>query len=370
MRFKDILTGEKIGHILGRYVLLFGLSLLVSFVLKQIPWFGKFYQTVLFPILTSALRTVFSLINFSVSEWLIVLAVTGLIGLSIYGVIKVRRIHFRSWLRNSLRSLLLIYWAYMFCWGFGYAFPSNIDRFQTSGIPGQELEKMAETLISDCNMERLKFNGYDTISIASLLKHSSEAYTYNGRSLFGGAHFSGPAVKPVVASKLMSYLGLSGIYFPFTAEANVNVSQPGHAIPFSACHEIAHQLGYNREDEANCIGFLTAYSSPKPEIKYSALFSALNYVMTELYFTDTAAFSRVRQRYGPGLMHDIRVSKDYWWPYSGRISEISENVNHVFLIGNDQEEGTESYNDFVYFLHYLYRHKIRGKATLRPDLIE
>jgi len=48
----------------------------------------------------------------------------------------------------------------------------------------------------------------------------------------------------------MSYLGIGGVYFPFTGEANVNISMPHTSIPFTACHEMAHQIGFAREDEA------------------------------------------------------------------------------------------------------------------------
>jgi len=37
---------------------------------------------------------------------------------------------------------------------------------------------------------------------------------------------------------------------PFTGEANVNISMPHTSIPFTACHEMAHQIGFAREDEA------------------------------------------------------------------------------------------------------------------------
>ena len=55
---------------------------------------------------------------------------------------------------------------------------------------------------------------------------------------------------------MLSYLGISGIFIPFTCEANVNATLPDWEIPFTACHELAHQRGFAREDEANYVGYL------------------------------------------------------------------------------------------------------------------
>ena len=40
-----------------------------------------------------------------------------------------------------------------------------------------------------------------------------------------------------------SYLGITGIYFPFYAEANVNVNIPVNELPTTMAHEMAHAKG-------------------------------------------------------------------------------------------------------------------------------
>ena len=44
--------------------------------------------------------------------------------------------------------------------------------------------------------------------------------------------------KPVLFSEVMSYLDISGIYCPFTFEANVNVHMNDVLIPVTMCHEL------------------------------------------------------------------------------------------------------------------------------------
>src|SRR5690606_20092718 len=49
-----------------------------------------------------------------------------------------------------------------------------------------------------------------------------------------------PPKRPRAAGKLLSRLGISGIYFPFTGEATVNALLPPISFPFTAAHEMAH----------------------------------------------------------------------------------------------------------------------------------
>ncbi len=54
---------------------------------------------------------------------------------------------------------------------------------------------------------------------------------------------SGSYSKPkyIISSNLMCYTGITGIYFPFTGEANVNIAIPDLYIPCTVEHEMAHQ---------------------------------------------------------------------------------------------------------------------------------
>ena len=85
--------------------------------------------------------------------------------------------------------------------------------------------------------------------------------------------------KPIFLSSKMSYTGISGIYFPFTGEANVNVDIPHSLLPATTCHEMAHQRGFAREDEANYIAWITCSSNDNPEFKYSGTLLALIHSM-------------------------------------------------------------------------------------------
>ena len=71
-------------------------------------------------------------------------------------------------------------------------------------------------------------------------------------------------LKPVMLSPLMSYTHVTGIYSYFTGETNINTDFPDYTIPFTAAHEMAHQRGIAREDEANFIAFLVCRTARIP----------------------------------------------------------------------------------------------------------
>ena len=54
----------------------------------------------------------------------------------------------------------------------------------------------------------------------------------------------------------MSYANIGGMFFPFTMESNINVDNPFFVVPWTMAHELAHQCGFMREDEANFIAYL------------------------------------------------------------------------------------------------------------------
>ena len=103
----------------------------------------------------------------------------------------------------------------------------------------------------------------------------------------------------------MSYLGIGGIFIPFTCEANVNATLPDWEIPFTAAHELAHQRGFAREEEANYVGYLACRAHPDRDFQYSGTFRAALYALSALGQVDRAAYGRMRGRVTAPLGRDL-----------------------------------------------------------------
>src|SRR5687768_14965936 len=98
-----------------------------------------------------------------------------------------------------------------------------------------------------------------------------------------------PSIKPSFYSYAGNYLGFSGYYNPFSGEAQVNTTIPAFSQPFVSCHEIGHQLGFAKEDEANFAGFLSARKSPNPAFRYSVYFDMYGYALRDLFNRDSVS---------------------------------------------------------------------------------
>ena len=81
--------------------------------------------------------------------------------------------------------------------------------------------------------------------------------------------YSHPNVKWAQLPKLGDYVGYLAFYHPLTGEAIIRNDLPILTLPFTISHEIAHQLGYASETEANFIAFVLASESSDPLFKYS-----------------------------------------------------------------------------------------------------
>ena len=87
----------------------------------------------------------------------------------------------------------------------------------------------------------------------------------------------------MILSEVLSYQGLTGIYLPFTVEANYNGDMPAYDKPFTVCHELSHLRGFMEEQEANFIAFLACIGSERTDFQYSGYLSGWVYCMNALY---------------------------------------------------------------------------------------
>ena len=172
------------------------------------------------------------------------------------------------------------------------------------------------------------------------------------------------APKPVLLSSVMSYTEITGIFVPFTMEANVNVHIPDYTIPATMLHELAHLRGFMREDEANFIAYLAGMSSDQVELQYSSTMLALVISGNALYKQDNDLYFTVRELYSEEVRRDIRANSMYWVKYEDTvISTVSNKVNDTYLKANDQKDGVKSYGRMVDLLLAKYR-----KENLQPDI--
>ncbi|MBU5333221.1 MAG: DUF3810 domain-containing protein [Anaerocolumna aminovalerica] len=162
--------------------------------------------------------------------------------------------------------------------------------------------------------------------------------------------------KPVFFSRFMSRMEITGIYWPFTLEANINVDTTKHSIPATMGHELAHLRGFMREDEANFIAYLVCKESDNLLFQYSGAMLALSYVSNQLYKENSELYYKVADLYSPYMIADLREEYYYWNQFEDTvISTISNSMNDTYLKANRQEDGVKSYGRMVDLLLAEYR---------------
>ncbi len=81
----------------------------------------------------------------------------------------------------------------------------------------------------------------------------------------------------------MNHLGIVGIHFPWTGEADYNYTVPAFQLPHAIAHEKAHRRGVASEDEANFIGYLANALSDAPYARCSGFLFAQRQLLGELW---------------------------------------------------------------------------------------
>ncbi len=162
--------------------------------------------------------------------------------------------------------------------------------------------------------------------------------------------------KGVNALHFMSYLSLTGIYTYYTGESNVNTDYPEYDVVFTAAHELAHQRGVLRENEANFMAYLACSTSSDDYLRYSAALNMFSYVGTALWQTDPDGYYELLETLSDGARDDLRASNAVYYEYGETVlSDISSFVNDIFLKSNGTD-GVVTYGRVV-TLYMSYRAK-------------
>ena len=144
-------------------------------------------------------------------------------------------------------------------------------------------------------------------------------------------------VKPVLLSEAMSYAHITGVYTFFTGESNINVDFPDYTIPYTAAHELAHQRGIAREDEANMIAFLVSMQSDDAYIRYSAYVGVYEYVASVLYRADKDLYQQNYSTLDVRVQNEQNAYRKFFEKYQHSVtSSVSNTVNDIYL----QVQGT------------------------------
>ena len=159
-----------------------------------------------------------------------------------------------------------------------------------------------------------------------------------------------PQVKASLFSLPLSYMGYAGYLNPFTLEAQVNMRMPKINLPVTIAHEMAHQLGYAAENEANFIGLINTFNNTDPYLKYAAVLFGFRHCHSDLIKRNPDQAKMLVQQLNPGILKNFAESRDFWEEYKNPFEPFFKESYDVYLKANGQESGIKTYNQMVAFL--------------------
>lgn len=330
----------------------------------------------------SILSTLTGLVPISVAEILIVAFVVRQLWGAADGLLAVR--NGDRFLGNALAGGALRLGAdvgvvvvlFYLLWGFNYARAPLEERRQWNGREAdvEELARLAQETIEAANFEYTGFTFADDLGepsqapergelVEQLTAGWQEAGNILGAPRAAALGFGDP--KSLFASRLLDYGQTSGFYFPWTGEANYNRGTPDVSMPQVIAHEMSHQRGFAREDEANFAGYLAASLAPEPYPRYSAYVFAQRQLLSALARYDRERAATLARLRLPGVQRDIRAADAYWAQFEGRTSRATRSMNNAYLRTNQVPGGILSYTRSVELLVAYARD--RGGWLLRAS---
>jgi hypothetical protein len=339
-------------------ILLAPLAFLLQWAAPRVPAVADFYGDTVFPLLQRSLATLTGWVPFSVAEVIAVAIVLWLVWSVWRGIRHLRRKQrrLRNQLLHAVVNLLatgsLVYAGAVLMWGMAFTAPPLDERLGWDRSPPsiEELRELCTSLVGQANEARKLVaedeNGVMRVhdSARQALGRAGLGFEPAGRVLPSLAE--GFATTPkglTLFSTGMSYLGLGGIFMFHTGEPSVNMKQPDATLSFTACHEMSHQMGFPREDEANFVGYLACSHHPDADFRYAGILAASRHAMRALYRADRESYTALAGMYDPAVRRDIAAIREFWDRYRSKATRVATRVNDLYLKSQGAEAGVRSY---------------------------
>lgn len=322
----------------------------------QAPDFAEWYSQNIYPVLVSVIGRLTGLLPFSLAEICLYLLLAALI-LSLIclciGIARKGEAGRRLFAWFSCAVLAVSILAFLYTAGCGVNYHrktfSSEEGIIASDYTAEELQEICIRLTEEVNSRAGKVSR-DSDGVMILTAPEGEGAVEAMEKLaeaFPSLKGYYPMPKKAAISELLSYQGLTGVYSPFTIEANYNGDMTPYNIPFTTCHELSHLRGFMEEKEANFIAFLACIGSDRTDFQYSGYLSGWTYCMNALYRADPEEWRDTRILLDEKAEVDVSANSQFWNSYEGVISETADRINDTYLRANGQADGVRSYDRMV-----------------------
>jgi len=327
-------------------------------------WVEHLYSRGLYQWISTALRYLFGLFPFSMGDVLygifvffLLWKLIKLISTLRFSIPAQRKQIIKSAALKAMIWLFSIYLVFNLFWGLNYnrqevQYALGLGKVEYSK---SDLIQINELLLEKTNSSRRQLEVSGKIySVDSIYDITKKAYKQASVSMpfLNIRHI---IIKPSMWNWLGNSAGFTGYYNPFTGEAQVNNDFPKFILPYVSCHEVAHQAGYAKENEANFVGYLAAINAHQPAFDYSVYFDLFFYANRNLYNNDSVLAIQIGSRLDTLVKQDLLQLKAFNDRHRNFTEPIIRWIYTIYLKGNKQPEGLLSYDKVTGFIIAYYK---------------
>ena len=272
-------------------ITLIALTIFVKLLSLNEVWVEEYYTYGFYPYISRLLRLLFGWIPFSVGDFIYLATIIYLVFkafkyLKILASRREKKYLGLVLLKKLLRVAIVIYLVFNIFWGLNYnrLGVSSQLKLDVREYSIGSLDTLTITLQDRLNFWANTVDSFQRISMNKnrILFEEGELAYNKAKQQMPFLTYQNSSIKPSMFSTIGHYFGFTGYYNPFSGEAQIKTNAPFFIKPFVVTHEIGHQLGYAKENEANFVAFLACRNSPNAEFRYSLYFEMYQYVIRDL----------------------------------------------------------------------------------------
>ncbi|TYA53859.1 DUF3810 domain-containing protein [Formosa maritima] len=334
-------------------------------LLKQFPEVIEMYYSLgIYPVISSLFRFTLGWIPFSFGDLVYGFAI---IYITRWFILNRRRIikDTKHWLLDVFSAISIIYFAFHLFWAMNYhRLPLHESLNLEADYSTEQLISVTEKLIEKSNKLHLELAINDSTKIDlpysknEILSLIPDGYKSLEKE-FPHLEYHPKSIKKSLFSLPLTYMGFSGYLNPLTNEAQINNLIVTYRFPVVASHEVAHQLGYAKENEANFIGGLAAINHPDSYFEYSGYTFLLKHCLLEIYKRDNELYFEILKTLNKGVLKNYQEVQDFWDNYQNPAEPLFKSTYNRYLIANNQKDGMESYSYVVALIVNYFEDKIK-----------
>ena len=328
------------------------LAVILEIAARSINGFATWYSQHIYVLWVNTLGRISGQVSCSVVELLLYIVIIILVADLIRQIIKRELQLLRAMGCRVLVLAAVLFFLYSANCGVNY-YRSTFE--EESGITAREytVEELGEVCmyLTDQVNEYADKVPRDDSGIMTIDQGETKTYAITAMKNLGikypclEGYYSQP--KGLLVSEILSYQGLTGIYVPFTIEANYNSDMMDYNIPFTMCHELSHLRGFMKEKESNFIGYLACVESEEATLRYSGNLLAWIYCTNQLRTMEGNNWEEVRTELCDSAKADLAANNEFWDSYEGPVEEMQDSLNDQYLKANGQKDGVRSYDLMV-----------------------